>query len=115
MGSGDGGGSVVSRESLWEGGSGGKGEGIESRGSSRKVGSGEGHCARRDSHVYPGGSGRDSRERRVFGLGTGGGVDRVCWEGVGGRGVGGMSGGGGWISAVTVNAAGVWVEKLIDG
>jgi len=26
-----------------------------------------------------------------------------------------MSGGGGWISAVTVNAAGIWVEKLMDG
>lgn len=35
MGSGDGGRSVVSRESSWEEGSGGKGEGIVSGGSSR--------------------------------------------------------------------------------
>jgi len=67
MGSGDGGGSVVSRESSWEGGSGGKGEGIEFGGSSKKVGSGEGHCDKKDSRVYPGGSGRGSREGWGFG------------------------------------------------
>ena len=55
------------------------------------------------------------REGRDFGLDKGGRVGGVCWEGVEGRGVGGMSEGGGWISAVTLNVARICVEKLMYG
>lgn len=58
------------------------------------------------------GVGRDNGEGLAFCLG--GREDEVCWEGVEGRGVGGISGGG-WVLGATLIVNGVGVEGLEDG
>lgn len=51
----------------------------------------------------------DVEDREGGGRGSGG-EDRVCWEGVGR-----LWEGGGWMSVITLNVAGMGSDKLEDG